>query len=86
MKTITPEYFENMLDTLFKDSEDLKNSLLKQCMFDNDKDVFITPNAELDKEDKIECLEKLYTQRDGIDIYMYLVKVDRSELPKKPTK
>ena len=86
MKTITPKYFENMLDTLFEDSEDLQNSLLKQYMFDTDKDVYITPNAKLDKEDEIECLEKLHTQRDGMDIYMYLIKVDRSELPKKPTK
>lgn len=86
MKTITLEYFENMLDTLFEDSEDLQNSLLKQYMFDTDKDVYITPNAALDEEDEIECLEKLQTQRDGMDIYMYLVKVDRSDLQKKPIK
>jgi len=84
MKTITIEYFENMLDSLYEDSEDLYNSLMKQYMFDTDKDIFITPHPDLDLEDEIECLEKLHTQRDGMDIYMYLVKADRSELQKKP--
>ena len=84
METITPEYFENMLDTLFEDEEDLKNSLLKQYMFDNDKDIFITPNSVLDEEDDIECVKKLHTQRAGMDLYLYVVKVEREELPKKP--
>lgn len=84
MITITIEYFENILDSLYEDSEDLHNSLMKQYMFDTDKDIFITPNPDLDLEDEIECLEKLHTQRDGMDIYMYLVKADRSELQKKP--
>ena len=86
METITPEYFENMLDTLFEDSEDLHNSLLKQYMFDNDKDIFIIPNNELDEENGIECIKKLYTQRAGMDLYLYVIKVDRSHLPKKPIK
>jgi hypothetical protein len=84
MKTITAEYFENMLDSLFEDSEDLQNSLLKQYVFDENSDIYITPNAELDLKDEIECLEKLHTRRDGMDIYMYRVKVDRSHLSKKP--
>ncbi len=86
METITLEYFENMLDTLFEDEEDLKNSLLKQYMYDKDKDIFITPNSELDEEDDIECLKKLQTQRAGMDLYLYVVKVDREDLPKKPIK
>jgi len=84
MKTITAEYFENQIDTLFEDSEDLQNSLLKQYMFDNDKDIYITPNDQLDKE--LECLKKLHTNRDGVDLYLYVIKVDRSHLPKKPIK
>jgi len=84
METITVEYFENMLDTLFEDSEDLQNSLLKQYMFDNDKDIYITPNDQLDEE--LECMKKLHINRDGLDLYLYVIKVDRSHLPKKTIK
>jgi len=84
MENINEEYFNNMLDSLFEDDKDLQMSLLKQYMYDKDKDIFITPNSEFDKEGEIECLKKLHTCRNGFDIYMYVVRVDRSKLPKKP--
>ena len=83
MQTITPEYFENQLDSLYEDKKDMENALLKQCMFDADKDIFITHSPDLDKDESIECLEKLHINKDGLDMYMYLVKVDRSNLPLK---
>ncbi len=83
MQTITLEYFENQLDSLYEDREDMENALLKQCMFDADKDVFITHSPDLDKDESMECLEKLHINKDGLDMYMYLVKVDRSDLPFK---
>lgn len=30
MKTITQEYFENQLDSLYEDKEDMENALIKQ--------------------------------------------------------
>ncbi len=84
METITLEYFENQIDTLFEDSEDLQNSLLKQYMLDKDKDIYITPNDRLDEE--LECMKKLHINRDGLDLYLYVIKVDRSHLPKKTIK
>ncbi|MFK5937465.1 MAG: hypothetical protein QM497_03615 [Sulfurimonas sp.] len=86
MQTITLEYFENQLDSLYEDKEDMENALLKQYMFDANRDVYITQNSNLDEDESIECLEKLHTNRDGLDMYMYLVKVDRSDLPSKPQK
>ena len=83
MQTITLEYFENQLDSLYEDREDMENALLKQCMFDADKDIFITHSPDLDKDEFMECLEKLHINKDGLDMYMYLVKVDRSDLPLK---
>ena len=83
MQTITLAYFENQLDSLYEDKEDMENALLKQYMFDADKDVFITHSPDLDKDESIKCLEKLHINRDGLDMYMYLVKVDRSDLPLK---
>jgi len=80
MQTITLEYFENQLDSLYEDKEDMQNALLKQYMFDADKDIFITHNSDLDKDESVECLEKLHINRDGLDMYMYLVKVDRGDL------
>ena len=84
MENINEEYFNNILDSLFEDDENLQMSLLKQYMYDKDKDIFITPNSELDAEEGIECLKKLHTNRNEFDIYMYVVRVDRSKLPKKP--
>jgi len=84
MQTITLEYFENQLDTLYEDKEDMQNAILKQYMFDVDKDVYITHNSDLDMDESIECLEKLHINKDGLDMYMYLVKVDRGDLPSKP--
>jgi hypothetical protein len=83
MQTITLEYFENQLDTLYENKEDMQNALLKQYIFDADKNVFITHCPDLDKDESIECLEKLHINRDGLDMYMYLVKVDRGDLPLK---
>ncbi len=83
MQTITLEYFENQLDSLYEDREDIENALLKQYMFDANRDVYITQNPNLDKDESIECLEKLQTNRNGLDLYMYLVKVDRGNLPLK---
>jgi len=71
MQTTTLEYFENQLDTLYENKEDMQNALLKQYMFDTDKD------------ESVVCLEKLHVNRDGLDMYMYLVKVDRGDLPSK---
>jgi len=85
LNEINEEYFQNQLDTLFEDEEDLRNSLLKQYMLDSDKDIYITPNSELDEEEEIECLKKLHTERDGMDLYLYVVKADREDLPKRPT-
>ena len=85
MENINEEYFNNMLDTLFEDEEDLRNSLLKQYMLDRDKNIYITPNSELDEEEEIECLKKLHINRNGFDVYMYVVKADRSDLPKRET-
>jgi len=84
LNEINEEYFQNQLDTLFEDEEDLKNSLLKQYMLDSDKDIYITPNSELDEEEEIKCLKKLHTERDGMDLYLYVVKADREDLQKKP--
>jgi len=86
MQTITLEYFENQLDSLYNDKEDMKNSLLKQYMFNADRDVYITHSPDLDKDESVECLEKMHVNRDGLDMYMYLVKVDRGDLPAKPKK
>lgn len=86
MENINEEYFNNMLDSLFEDDEDLQMSLLKQYMYDENKDIFITPNEALDEEDEIECLKKMHTNKNGFDVYMYVVKVDRSKLQKKPQK
>ncbi|QOP45874.1 hypothetical protein [Sulfurimonas paralvinellae] len=83
MQTITLEYFENQFDSLYEDKEDMENALLKQYMFDANMDIYVTQNPNLDKDDSIECLEKLHTNRDGLDMYMYLVKVDRGDLPLK---
>jgi len=83
MENINEEYFNNMLDSLFEDDKDLQMSLIKQYMYDEDKDIYITPNNELDEEEEIECLKKLHTNRNGFDVYMYVVKVDRSHLPSK---
>ena len=83
MQSITLEYFEDQLDSLYADLEDIKNSLLKQYMFSKDEDIYITQHSSLDTDDEVECLTKLHTQRDNIDIYMYLVKADRSRLPSK---
>ena len=83
MQTITLEYFENQLDSLYEDREDMENALLKQYMFDANRDVFITHSSDLDKDESMECLEKLHINKDGLDMYMYLVKVDRSDLPLK---
>jgi Zn-dependent M16 (insulinase) family peptidase len=84
LNKINEEYFQNQLDVLFEDEEDLRNSLLKQYMLDNDSDIFITPNSELDEEKEIECLKKLRTERDGMVLYLYVVKADREHLSKKP--
>lgn len=81
MQIITPEYFENQLDSLYEDKEDIQNVLLKQYMFDADKDIFITHSPDLDTDESVECLEKLHVNKDGLDMYMYLVKVDRGDLP-----
>jgi len=86
MQTITLEYFENQLDSLYTDTEEIEHSLLKQYMFDKDKDIYITQNSSLDEDEEVACLERLHTKRDGIDVYMYLVKADRSSLPTKETK
>lgn len=83
MQTITLEYFENQLDVLYEDKDDMENALLKQYMFDANRDTYITQNPNLDKDDSIECVEKLHINKDGLDMYMYLVKVDRSDLPLK---
>ncbi len=80
MQTITLEYFENQLDSLYEDKEDMENALLKQYIFDADKDIFITHSPDLDKDESMECLEKLHINKDGLDMHMYLVKVDRSDL------
>jgi hypothetical protein len=83
MQTITLGYFENQLDSLYEDKEDMENALLKQYMFDTNRDVYITQNPDVDKDEFIECLEKLHINRDGLDMYMYLVKVNRGNLPLK---
>jgi len=83
MKIITLEYFENLLDTLYEDKEAMQNILVYQYMFDKDKDIYIAHNSELDKDVFKECLEKLHINRDGLDMYMYLVRVDRNNLPLK---
>ena len=51
MQTITFEYFENQLDSLYEDKEDMQNALLKQYMFDADKDIFITHSPDLNKDE-----------------------------------
>ena len=81
MQTITQEYFENQLNSLYDNKEDMEDALLKQYIFDKDKDVYVTHSPDLDKDEAVECLEKLHINRDGLDMYMYLVKVDRSDLP-----
>ena len=85
MENITQEYFENQLDSLYDSEEDIKRTILKQYMYDEHKDIYISPNPMLDDSDEINCLKKMHLNRNGFDIYLYVVKVDRSHLSKKPT-
>ena len=83
MQGINEEYFDLQLDSLFEDEDDLKHSIMKQYMFNDTHDIYITQNNTLDEDADIDCVQKLETTRDAIDVYMYLVKVDRTDLPLK---
>ena len=83
MKTITEEYFNTQLDTLYVDKSNMQNALAIQYMFDDTRDIIISPMSELEKEIAIKYQKKLHINKSGIDMYMYLIHVDRSDLPYK---
>lgn len=81
---IDEEYFQNQISSLYEDKEDVENTILKQYMLDSDKDIYIAHSDELDKEENIKCLKKVHTKVYGMDLYLYVVKVERETLTKKP--
>jgi len=84
MQKINLEYFQTQLDTLYEDSADMEDCIIKQFMYNKDYDIYITKDDELDEDDELECEEKLnITTPSGIDMYMYQIKVDRDELVEK---
>lgn len=76
MKKATEEYFEELLDTVFQEQEDLEMNISTSVPFDEkeETEIVITSFDSMDKEEDIVCYSKYKTEKFGIEVFMYHIK------------
>jgi len=75
MRAITPEYFEETLDSMFPDKESLEMMIMSQFEYgDGGTDIVISNSNDLHEDKDVgRIYARLTTERYGITVYMYQV-------------
>ena len=76
MKKVTEEYFEELIDTIFQEKEELEMNISTSLPFDEkeETEIVITSCEGMENDEGVECYTKYKTEKFGIEVFMYHIK------------